>query len=645
MDFQDIVMSEFKTEDVECLDEGWFPITPLLAYSTFKKKIFTALNNNKVLQTFKKVGSGEVGREVKGKVLATKEKIRHDVGIAGKNEDNTVYKLTPEQVSVLADITNKYGKKLLNEIYIFRKNVLAPYQVIKRLVKQNKQVSFKDRFGMSYEEYKSALESGRRKIEKRKDYLENTKGKTEKIDEHNLLLDRIQQQIDDISKGKGELSDSILNKIYQELEIGDSELQGYTLAELKSVTDELSRNYRDLRDYIASEGESLPPEDVIAKIERNIEIRSGKIEGEEADTEKIVKEVSIKSLKKGNINIALAKYMLRKEVRDKIKEVDNNSYKKMYLELLKSLAQKLHTRKKDILSSAIGDKLAIEFTEKEKRIWGKLFSTKGDFSGNLEDYYQKITDESLKDVRHVEKPEALLHSQQQIENEIKRFERKLAKVIDPEDLAKLKKYRLINNLITIKEMKDPESLFKSPADFKQVSVEDADTTDDETNDGEPKDNEEEDYTSESEFVRKLKELSTMEFDTMNELNNAKKQIDELVKKMNAQGDQKIVQKYEDVIRQFHLRRTTNKQETTGNKFLYGEVTDIDMVENYARKMLKTKYANIDEIKQDKIIFDKLVEKYKKEDPEAERNLQEINFLLGQVDRKLEGALGRYYGED
>lgn len=655
MDFQDIVLSEFKSEDVETLNEGWFPITPFLAYASFKRKMFDKFNKNKMLQTFKKIKSGEIKNKVKGEVLSAKEKVRHELGVSGDKPDSAVYRLTPEQISVLADISDKYGKKLLNEIYSFRKNILAPYQVIKRLVKENKTVSMKDRFGLSYEEYKSALESGRRKILKRKDFIDDTKGKTDKIGETNNALDDIRDAIKNISSGKGELSDSVLNKIYQELDVGEEELQGYSLVELKNITDELARNYKALSSYISSEGESMPPEDVIATIERNIEIRGNERAKSNEDKENkvkhfntssiedVVKEISIKRLKKGNINVALAKYMLRKEIREKIKSSDFNSYKKMYLELLKSLVQKLSGRKKDYVQSAIGDKLAIEFTEKEKKVWGKLFTTKADYSGNLEDYYQKITDTSLKDVEHIHKPDELVKAQQEIENEIKRFERKLAHVIDVEDLAKLKKYRLINNLITVKEMSSPESLFKTQGDLQPVSTEEVP---DEKNDGDAEEKDKDkNYTSESEFVRRLEELTTMEFDTITELNNAKEQVKKLVSTMEEQGDGEIVKKYQDVIKQMELRRTTEKKEITGNKYLYGEVIDIDMIESFARNMLKKKYANVDEMKQDKIIFEKMLEKYKKEDPEAERNLAEIDFLISQTTRKFEGSLGRFFGED
>jgi hypothetical protein len=102
-----------------------------------------------------------------------------------------------------------------------------------------------------------------------------------------------------------------------------------------------------------------------------------------------------------------------------------------------------------------------EFTDTEKKIWGKRPGIKHS-SEKEEDYYQKVKEEDfLSRPIVIERSESLIKAEQKIENEIKKFENSMKTIMDPEDFNKLKKYRLIGNLISIKELKNSEDLFKS----------------------------------------------------------------------------------------------------------------------------------------------------------------------------------------
>lgn len=52
------------------------------------------------------------------------EKLKSKLGSKGKEKDETVYKLLPEQRKVLGEMYNKYGKELVAEIQDFRDGVL-----------------------------------------------------------------------------------------------------------------------------------------------------------------------------------------------------------------------------------------------------------------------------------------------------------------------------------------------------------------------------------------------------------------------------------------------------------------------------------------------------------------------------------------
>jgi len=638
MDYIDVILDELKTTDNDVVNEGWFLTTPFVAYASLKKKMFDKILKNKAFEVIRDVASGKISAGIKSKYIIGKEKIKHEVGLkSGDDKDATVYKLTPEQISVMAEIYDKYGDEIIEEIYVFRKNILAPYQAIKRAIKKNKQISFKDVNGLSYEEYKSALESGRKKILKRKDFFERGGEKLESADKYSKSIDRMKEAKKELLSGKSAFNDSLLNRVYQEFEVSDEDLGGYSAEDMKAITDELASNFTKLSKYANSPSSTMPPSEVLDTIERNIQLRSGSRKENGSDIKEIVKNLNRENIKKGNFKLAFSKYMFRKEIQNSIRSKDDNSFKKIYLDLIDETIKKMEERKSETIKGSVSSKMSIEFNDKESKIWELLPSVKNEYSGKLEDYYQKITDSKYKDVVHIKKPEGLEQNQQEIENEIKRFERRLTQIIDKEDVEKLKKYRLINNLITIRDLEDPSQMFKDQNELKADKP--AAAAGEENKEAENK----ESYVSEDEFNRRLKEYATMEFDTMAELNNSKKQVDSLVARMKEQGDDDIVEKYSNMIRQIKERRTTEQQKVHGTSYTFGEILTINDIEQFAKNMIKKSYKNFDETKQDKIMLDKMIKKYKSEEPEAERNLDEIDFLLKQVDRKLQGELGQYLG--
>lgn len=626
MNIREIIITELDNTSIKCdLNEGWFMTTPFIAFTAFKQGVLNKLSKNGFLTTAKKVASSHPIDKVKSDVLIQKEKIRHDTGISGKGEDETVYKLTPEQMKVMGEVYRKYGNKLINEIHLFRRNILAPYQLIKRLVKKNKSMTFKEVHGLSYDDYKSALESGRKKILKRGDVFNKVGEKHGKVDEYDELLNNLTEIRKNFNNGNGDskVINSLMDKVYEKYNVSSGELYGFTADELKNITDTISSNTTHLK-YIINhpEGKKSNPTEIIDFLEKHLAIKNLDVSSEHMQN--LLASMNKENIKSGELNLAVAKYLLRKEIRNSIKSSGNNEYQSYYKVLIDEMIKKITERRRQMVGSSALDRSSIDFNEKEKKVWELLPTKKAQYTGNIEDYYLKIKDSDFKGVKHFEKPEGVEGAQRTIESEIKRFERKLSKILSPEDLAKLKKYRLINNLITVKELKDSGSLFKSDDELG---------SEEETTDEQPDDSQD-GNVSEEEFVTRLKEYSTMELSSMAELGSLKKQVDELIIQMRKQGDTDVLEKYRELVSKVRGRKDIKQVDSTDSS----EVKTIGDIKQFALNMLRKKYQNVDEMDQDNSIFNKMIDQYRKGEPDADKNLKEIKFILTQVEKKLGQSL-------
>ena len=149
----------------------------------------------------------------------------------------------------------------------------------------------------------------------------------------------------------------------------------------------------------------------------------------------------------------------------------------------------------------------------------------------------------------------------------------------------------------------------------------------------------EDYLPQDEFVRRIREIATIEYDTMAELRNAKIQASALARQMRDQNDEEVVEKYANILKQIKFRRDISLQKIIGQEVEPTGIIDIDDIEKIATKIMKSEYTNVDDPKHDSARLEKLIDQYKKSDPEnAERNLEEIGFLLKRVERKLNIAV-------
>ena len=549
--FSDTVISVLKTQKVlvddQTIEEGvFFPISPLLAYASFKKRVFTNFKNSKIFKVLNKPKElNNKIKELKGNALIAKEKLRAKSGKnSGSGDDASLYKLTPEQVEVMADIINKYGKELAVEINHFRVNVLAPYQLIKRIIRKNKSLTSTDITGMTKEEFNSSLESGRRKIGRRGEFFNKSQDLQNKLRDLDADVPRLQTEKTKLATGK-DLDSGILEKVYASYKVGESNFGGHSLDTLKKTHEELTRNYSSLNKYRIDKT-SMSPAEVLDMLQKQRQLREKGLDTSIKDKEKKEGEVKEKKEgevkeKKGSFAAAFSLYMLRRTIRESFKKtVDSNVYVKTYEKIIDDLIKDIRERRAVISKQFVELRKTIDFNDKENKIWQKHPSAPSEYTSDESHYYQKVKEEDFESPKYYERPEELQAAEREIENEIKRFERKLATIISAEDLARLKKYRLINNIITVSELKDPDELFKTQAELqamKSMKIS------------------HEEHIAEKDYNEKLRDWASKELEDEAELESIKKQARELAQKMRNQGDGDIVEKYHDLLRQILGRKT------------------------------------------------------------------------------------------
>lgn len=652
MDFIDLVNEELETD--KNLNEFSLQISPAIAIAAFKDKTIGELKRKAkgIKDTIIKTKNA-----IKGEALLAKEKVSSPfVGKIGKGEDATLYRLTKEQMEVMSQIYKKYGKYLVKDILAFRKNSLAPYQLIKRLVKKNKSLTSKETHGISKEEFSAALESGRKKIEMRGDnFFKNLKELNEKLAKSNERIRELETIKNDFINNK-KIDNTVLTRVFEKYEVTDEDLQGYTPDELRKSYEAIEASNRlifQLADKQKTEGLSSAD---FTRLNAAIKERGSKISGEAVRSEREKEKIQISSIKRsldlvstekdkffrnGKFNVALGKYFFRREILEKLRPGKENSiFTKTYETIIDEMMKKEKDFKDQVFASIVSSKRKTAFNDKEEKVWGTI-PTARDFSGNLADYYQKLKEEDFFDVQHVKKSDELLKAENDIETEIRRFERKLAKIVSPEDLSQLKKYRLINNMISIGELKNPQSLFKTRAEIQAMAASsEDDTTTDITGDvpeiEDAEENEKRVITKE-EYYRRLKDLATKEYDSYKEMSDAKEKAKSLQTRIKEQGDTDTAEEYEDILNQFILRKEIGKIELSGHKYDDADILDINDITTLAKKIIRKNYTNSNDAKQDVNTLKEMIEKYKKENPKAEENIDEIQFLMKRIDRKLQSS--------
>lgn len=610
MNFKELVITTLSEEDTvivedAMLEEGFiFPISPFLAYAAFKKKVFNTFNKENKFKDIpdKKIDTAkEKVKEVQSKGLVAKEKLRAKMGLkSGAGEGATIYRLTKEQTDVMADILNKYGTDIVKEINSFRVNVLAPYQLIKRIVKKSKSVTSVDVTGMTKDEFRANLESGRKKILKSGSFFESSRELENKIRDLETEINNLEKEKEKLISGK-DLSSSILEKVYASFKVGEKDFGKYSLVDLKVAHDEYIKNLKLLKSYNKENKKNLSTEDVLNLIKRQNEVRTQEPKKEENGKEEEKKETVAEQPM--SFSLAFGKYMLRRNIRDSFKkETGSDIYKKAYTDIVDGMISSMKERKTEMMKYYIDYKKKVDLTPKEKLIWVKRPGSTTNYTGNIDDYIQAIKEEDFKEPEYIERPKELQEAEQEIENEIKRFERKLATIIEPEDLKKLKKYRLINNLITVGELKDPASLFRTAEEYRELQTKKIAATH---------------FVDEEEFMAKVKQVTSTPFETKEELDRAKTELRALAQTLRRQNDQLIIDKNAEAFRVALSRKNLEgkpepKQEEPEEK---KEEVTLDSIKQIGNSILNKTYSSKEDIDADEKRFNDAVEEFKKTDTE------------------------------
>lgn len=439
------IFNEIFPEKEYYLEENILPITPFLAFGIFRDK------------TIKGDALAKIGRKLKAKALISKEKAKASLG---KSSGGTVYKFTPEQRKTLQEIYDKHGKKIIDEILEFRKEILAPYSLLKRVVKKEGTVSDTEELGMTKSEFERKLESAKSKIENREKILDRIEDKQDRLDGLSVDIEHYRNLREKFKK-TGELDRSILSKVYKQFGRGTDAFEDISLDKLNAAYNKMMSNYKRLK-QAAAEDDNDKISSLIKSQVRTRRGSFGEAPEDMTDDPAFTKEGK-------DFSYALSKYMLRREILDELRtqfKDNKNIFVKTYNSILENLVDQSIQRKKQLLQEISKLRKRMEFDEKER----KIFEPKKDgpkYSSDLENYEQKIKESDFKGSEHIKQPEELKKAVKDIEAAIKRFERKLKEEIGEEDFKELKEKRLINNLITVKELKSKEELFKSKEEIKK----------------------------------------------------------------------------------------------------------------------------------------------------------------------------------
>lgn len=639
----DLFLEELKTfeEPTETsINEGIIPLSPLLAFLSLRKNIFKEAKDRK---KFIDIVKGQTTK-IRAAAITGKEKISAKTGgksMIGNDKDATVYTFTGEQLDFLAEFQDKYGKEIIKEIQDFRTNILAPYQVIKRAVKKFGRSTDSDRIGMSHRDFQESLESGRRKIERMGgDYYKKNQEFSKTLKEVDESLSDLKKIRDSIKNGspinKNKISE-IQNNYYFRKESGKSseDFGGVPLEKLQKAYEEMMRGYRALEDD--------PTASAVRKtVGRNIDLRRHGGATSKEEREFLQRD--------DKFSEALALYSVRrlKDEKDFKKSgndvVVSGESKSFFLKVVEILISNQVDRRRDYFSSYNKHRERVKFTENEKKIW-KLRPTAKEFSSDLNDYYQGIKDQDFKGVVNIQKNPKVLEAEKEIEKQVKRFEREIAKKVDIEDFKELKRLRIINNLITLKDLDDPQNLFKSSS---EIEAENKNKKSSETKDGDESESESEDNKKEdgestggemsfSEFKSFLEKVATQKYDTVGELNKDKQKLEKMEDSLDATKTQ--MNKIERL-----LFKTKNRKKIEAQKIrdiLSGyeyddsdKIIEINDIEKKVYAILNRKYFDANTLARDVDSLKLTITHYKKQNPDKyEKELGSISYLFNELSKK------------
>ena len=234
-------------------------------------------------------------------------------------------------------------------------------------------------------------------------------------------------------------------------------------------------------------------------------------------------------------------------------------------------------------------KNTITFNQYEAKIWKKKVLG-NEFSGDINDWELKIKPEDFKGVSYKEKSPKIIQAEKDFDRELKRFERNLLKIMSEEDVAICKKYKLFNNFLTIKQLKDPSSMFKK--ENIKLSDEGGDVKE------------------------KIDSIIEKDYNSIRELETAQSEIKHLMNNNLSSEDKK---RCEEFLKKINTKNTSGKKKIKKD------------LEELLDKIINTDYSKTSASEALKELEDKL-EDFKKLNDESE--LKSLNYNINKAKDKL-----------
>ena len=587
--------------------------------------------------------------------------------------------VTGKQEEVLRYMFDVYGNDIARAILDFKKKIINPFNKIKDKLQSKQRISSKDLAGMTKEEFTSNLESGRKKIQARgEQYFEKVKDIQRRLEMYKDRIDTLKAAKNELKRNLGDgetykIDYNVMNMVYKKYdldfedddrsELGSSDVKNpNTIDNFGQVNTEVDSKEKDKKytrhqfdliyNRITKEFDSLTKssekidssEDPNPKENERALARAKRLKelwhGQNLD---LIKNNKGSFYKDNKFKANLAKYFFSRDILDRVKKMENatgsNLFRDTYLTILNEREKSIRTFRQRGLQDLITLKKSIQFTDKESQIWEKRSSVQT-FTNRLEDYIQKVEeDDFLEKPIYVKKTPEMKSVEDTIENENRKFIRKLNNLISEEDLDKLKEVGLIGKKGTTKITLDKmgDNMFNSDSQIKTHIEKEGNKNDEEENgDDDGQEKKKSSYLSPEDFHRRLREIATIRYENVTGLNRGKKEALTLKKTMMDQGDEKFVKEHKNLLDQIAYRKgLSSTDKIRGEEVEAKDLIDIDVIQRQLQRMIKKNYDNPTDIRADRSKFDQLIKRFKKElGSEADRELEDIQFLYDQYKRKI-----------
>lgn len=444
----------------------------------------------------------------------------------------TMYKLSKEQKRALKYLKKKYGRALVKEIKEYRKNTIAPYQVVKAYNDKSRSLFAKELFGMTKEEYLKYKKSAEAKI------LKMRSNKYNDLTKDLLYLNDREKNLNDLNSfvATSDISEPALNKVFKKYKIYSSKYSEQDMRAFQRAIENVEEIKKEVLDKLSK---STLNKDDIAKLKRAVsEVKTAKSNIHDDDDtpstsslsalSSIAKKISSanisdkskidvvsgklsldlkgaltertpiknsatsgasrealhargispsKDLVKKEVNDAIwgldsdsnssskitsksfeteyENFLTREKIRDDVRNKRENKYTDDYNRNVIGFTTSFDSKRKDLVSKMAAERAKKTLTDNEKKIY-ELKVGKPSDSDNLSDYNLKIKETDFFEPKYYTKSEKFKEAERKVDAEIKRFERGMEAKMEPKDFQLLKKYRLISNLVTIKNAMFPE---------------------------------------------------------------------------------------------------------------------------------------------------------------------------------------------